>query len=80
MIRVGAFEAKTQLSALLDRVEAGEDVVITRHGKPVARLVKAQIASADEIEDAIARLKTLRAGAVLGEGGWRAARDEGRKR
>jgi len=36
---VGAFDAKTHLSALLDRVERGEEVVITRRGKPVARLV-----------------------------------------
>jgi prevent-host-death family protein len=36
---VGAFEAKNTLGALLDRVERGEEIVITRHGKPVARLV-----------------------------------------
>lgn len=39
MITVGAFEAKTKLSELLDRVERGEEVLITRHGKNVARLV-----------------------------------------
>jgi prevent-host-death family protein len=36
---VGAFEAKNTLGTLLDRVERGEEIVITRHGKPVARLV-----------------------------------------
>ncbi len=36
---VGAFEAKNKLGSLLDRVERGEEIVITRHGKPVARLV-----------------------------------------
>jgi len=36
---VGAFEAKNTLGSLLDRVEGGEEIVITRHGKPVARLV-----------------------------------------
>lgn len=36
---VGAFEAKNTLGSLLDRVEQGEEIVITRHGKPVARLV-----------------------------------------
>ncbi len=36
---VGASEAKSHLSALLDRVERGEEVVITRHGHPVAWLV-----------------------------------------
>lgn len=39
MIEIGAFEAKNKLSALLDRVEQGEEVLITRHGRPVARLV-----------------------------------------
>ena len=39
MIEVGALEAKNKLSALLDRVEHGEEIVITRHGKAVARLV-----------------------------------------
>jgi prevent-host-death family protein len=42
MVRVGSFEAKTKLSELLDKVEAGETVTITRHGKPVAQLVPAQ--------------------------------------
>ena len=41
MITVGAFEAKTHLSSLLDKVAGGEEVVITKHGKPVARLVPA---------------------------------------
>lgn len=40
MLEVGAFEAKNTLGSLLDRVERGEEVVITRHGKPVARLVR----------------------------------------
>jgi len=35
---VGAFDAKTRLSELLDRVEAGEVIVITRHGTPIATL------------------------------------------
>lgn len=38
MIQVSVLEAKTQLSALLKAMEAGEDVVITRRGEPVARL------------------------------------------
>ena len=39
MATVGAFEAKTKLSELLDMVERGEEVTITRHGEPVAKLV-----------------------------------------
>ncbi len=39
MLEMGAFEAKNTLGALLDRVQNGEEIVITRHGRPVARLV-----------------------------------------
>ncbi|MDQ3779529.1 MAG: type II toxin-antitoxin system prevent-host-death family antitoxin [Chloroflexota bacterium] len=39
MKTVGAYEAKTHLSQLLDEVAAGESITITRHGVPVARLV-----------------------------------------
>jgi prevent-host-death family protein len=78
MITVGAFEAKTHLSALLDKVAAGEDIVITRHGQPVARLVKADIAERDDVDATIAQLKALRVGTSL-QADWRELRDEGRK-
>jgi prevent-host-death family protein len=39
MTEVGMHEAKTQLSRLVERAEAGEEVIITRRGKPAARLV-----------------------------------------
>lgn len=42
MKHVGIFEAKTNLSGLVDEVEKGGEVVITRHGKPVARQVRAE--------------------------------------
>ena len=42
MITVGSFEAKTKLAELLDKVEDGEVVTITRRGKAVARLVPAR--------------------------------------
>jgi prevent-host-death family protein len=38
-VEIGAFEAKNKLGMLLDRVESGDEIVITRHGKPIARLV-----------------------------------------
>lgn len=79
MVTVGAYEAKTQLSALLDKVEQGEEVVITRHGKPVARLVKAETASREQIDAAIARIKERREGVTTDGLGWKALRDEGRK-
>jgi len=40
---VGTFEAKTKLSELLDRVEKGEEIVITRRGKEIARIVPASV-------------------------------------
>lgn len=39
MQEIGAFEAKNRLGSLLDSVAQGEEIVITRHGKAVARLV-----------------------------------------
>jgi prevent-host-death family protein len=42
MREIGAFEAKNKLGTLLDWVESGDEVLITRHGRPVARLVPAQ--------------------------------------
>ena len=78
MITVGAFEAKTHLSALLDQVAAGEDVLITKHGKAVARLVKAEDAARSDVDAAIAKLKALRVGSHLGAD-WKALRDEGRR-
>jgi len=38
-VEIGAFEAKNKLGMLLDRVEHGEEIIITRHGKPIARLI-----------------------------------------
>ena len=46
---IGAFEAKNKLGTLLDWVEAGEEVVITRRGRPVARLISAN-AGHDRVE------------------------------
>ena len=43
MPTVGAFEAKTNFSALLERVERGEVIVITRRGKPVTRLAQRRL-------------------------------------
>jgi len=56
---VGAYEAKTHLSALLEKVEAGEEITITKHGAPVAKLVpvKKEV-SAEQRVAAIERLAT----------------------
>ena len=66
MVRIGAFEAKTNLSKLLERVEAGEVVIITRHGKEVARLVPPLgTASKTGPVDAIAQWRNARRGIRL---------------
>ena len=62
-IVVGAFEAKTKLAELLDKVEAGESVTITRRGREVARLVA--VRSADEqarLQALIDEIKRTRVG------------------
>lgn len=53
---MGAFDAKTHLSALLDRVEAGETITITRHGRPVAKLVAAGATTGD-LAERVAKLE-----------------------
>ena len=55
---VGAFEAKKTFGTLLYRVERGEEIVITRHGKPVARLVpNADAADKSEARAAFERIR-----------------------
>jgi len=78
MITVGAFEAKNRLSALLEQVAGGEEVVITKHGKPIARLVGAGKFDRQRADEAFERLKELRRGTTLGGLSWKALRDEGR--
>ncbi|HEX9168155.1 MAG TPA: type II toxin-antitoxin system prevent-host-death family antitoxin [Roseiarcus sp.] len=78
MITVGAFEAKTHLSALLDKVAAGEEVVITKHGKPVARLVGAREIDRARVNEVFEKLKALRKETTLGGISWKALRDESR--
>jgi prevent-host-death family protein len=63
---VGAYEAKTHLSELLDKVEAGEEFTITKHGAPVAKLVPVKKeATAQERADAIERIRQLASGLSL---------------
>jgi prevent-host-death family protein len=63
MPTIGAFEAKTHFSQLLDKVAHGEEIIITRHGAPVAKLVSAYAkADAEQIGKLIAEIKELRKG------------------
>jgi len=64
---VGAYEAKTHLSELLEKVEAGAEITITRHGSPVARIVPIKKeATAEERLAAIRRIQTLATDLSLG--------------
>jgi prevent-host-death family protein len=60
MKQVQASAAKAHLAELLDEVERGETIVITRHGKRIARLVPEQDRQRDEVRRAIAEIKALR--------------------
>ncbi len=59
-INVGAFEAKTKLSALLERARRGASITITRHDKPIARLVAYEDSVIEARVNATATLRKLR--------------------
>lgn len=60
MKQVQASQAKTHLLELLDEVEKGETIVITRHGKPIARLVPDEDQRRADIRRAIEEIKEIR--------------------
>ncbi len=67
METVGSFEAKTHLARILERVVQGEEFTITRHGKPVARLVPAVPAEPrPDVRQVIEELKAFSKGNRLG--------------
>lgn len=85
MLQIGAFEAKNTFGSLLDRVEAGEEILITRHGKPAARLTPViKVSEADRararaaLERMTQRTKEMKLGPFDWEE-WKAYRDEGRR-
>ncbi|MYF31088.1 MAG: type II toxin-antitoxin system Phd/YefM family antitoxin [Gammaproteobacteria bacterium] len=78
---VGAFEAKTHLSRLLDSVKQGETITITKRGQPVARLVPIDSQNRERAIAAVRNIRRLRR-----EIGWSGTvneilllRDEGRR-
>jgi antitoxin (DNA-binding transcriptional repressor) of toxin-antitoxin stability system len=80
MIEIALFEAKNRLSELIDRVQTGEDIVITRRGKAVARLALPEgDASAQRARDAIDALRASRKGVSLGRLKSRDLIGEGRR-
>lgn len=82
MTEVGVFDAKNKLSELLDKVERGEEIVITRRGKPVARIVPIPVArDVEKARDAARRIRALAKELDLGPFDWtewKRYRDEGR--
>jgi prevent-host-death family protein len=79
MASIGAFDAKTRLSALLERVEKGERFTITRHGKPVAELVPVRARDRARIADTIRSIEDLTRDWTLGSS-VQDAIDSGRNR
>lgn len=75
---VGAYEAKTHLPQLLERVAKGERITITRHGVPVAVLVPVQPEKAD-VEDAVRKMLEFGKGRSLGGLTIREMVEEGRR-
>jgi prevent-host-death family protein len=80
MESVGSFEAKTHLPQLLQRVAEGEEITITKHGKPVARLVPpSAVKPAPDVRAAVAAMKQFRKGRTLGDLSIREMIEEGRR-
>lgn len=79
MQSIGAFEAKTHFSALLDQVAKGEQIIITKHGHPVAKLISIKATDKSRIRDTILKLKEFSKSNTLNGLDWKTLRDEGRK-
>jgi prevent-host-death family protein len=79
MKSIGAFEAKTHFSALIEEVERGAQISITKHGRLVAKLVPAQSPDRQKKRQTIDRLKAFCRQNRLDGIDWRILRDEGRR-
>ena len=81
-MEVGAFEAKNKLSALIERAEHGEEIVITRRGQPVAKLVPfREMAGRERAREAARQLREQAKARKLGRFDWeewKKYRDQGR--
>ncbi len=76
-MEVGAYEAKTNLSRLLEKVEQGERITLTRHGRPVAMLVPVE--EKRPPEEVVRELKEFRRGRRIGDAGVQTLVEEGRR-
>ena len=80
MREIQASDAKTHLPKLLDEVERGETLIITRHGRRIARIIPEADRRQEEIDDALACIAGIRrrTGRIT-TGELLSARDDGRK-
>ena len=79
MTTVGAFDAKTHLTALLRRVSKGETIRITRRGVPIAKIVPAGAGDREDPREVVQEIRELRKGAKLGKMSIRELINEGRR-
>ncbi len=79
MKQFGVYDAKTHLAKLLDEVEKGESVTITRHGRPVAKLVPVPGRRKRSVAEVIAAIRESRKGNRLDGLTVRELIDEGRR-
>lgn len=79
MKTVGAYEAKTHLSRLLEEVEKGETIVITKHGSPVAMLTPAPNVKQIDVAAVIGDLRSLRQEVSRDRASVREMIEEGRR-
>jgi prevent-host-death family protein len=78
MPQIGAYEAKTHLSQLLEQVARGEEIIITKHGVPVAALIPVAGRSQQDPQVTIAAIKVFRRGRRLAGLSIRQLVEEGR--
>lgn len=76
---ISASQAKISFSALLDQVEKGEQIIITKYGYPIAKLVRVTIANHARMKKAIQRLKEFAQLNKLDSLNWKEFRDEGHR-
>jgi prevent-host-death family protein len=79
MQTLGAFQVKTHFSSLLDQVEKGEQIVITKHGYPVAKLIPIHANTKELAHKTIQRLKEFAKTNKLEGLDWKSLRDAGRR-
>lgn len=78
MTAFGIADAKTKFSSLVERAAAGEEITITKHGKPLVKMVRATTHDPVAALKAFEELRRLRKGTTLGGLDWKSLRDEGR--